>query len=58
MKVLIAIVKALGPEGLQALIDLAQMAVSGSSKETLAMQAEKLAHVVAYEKTLRAARKG
>jgi hypothetical protein len=58
MKTLVAIVKALGPEALEALIDLAKMAVNGSSAEVLAQQAQKLAHCVAYEKALAAARKG
>ena len=58
MKALVAIAKALGPEALAALIDLAKMAVSGSSAETLARQAEKLAHCVGFEKALHAARKG
>lgn len=58
MKTLVAIVKALGPEALEALVDLAKMAVSGSSAAELARQAEKLAHCVAYEKALKAARNG
>ena len=58
MKTLVAIVKALGPEALEALIDLAKAAVNGSSAETLARQAEKLAHCVAFEKALKQARKG
>jgi hypothetical protein len=58
VKTLVAIAKLLGPEGLKALIELASAAVNGSSKETLAAQAERLAHVVAFEKTLHAARKG
>jgi hypothetical protein len=56
VKALVAIAKLLGPEGLAALIDLARMAINGSSKETIAEQAGKLAHVVAFEKGLKAAR--
>lgn len=58
MKALVAIAKALGPSGLAALIELARQAVSGSSPETLARSAEKLAHCVTFEKALREARRG
>jgi hypothetical protein len=58
VKALVAVAKLLGPEGLKALIALASAAINGSSKETLAQQAEKLAHVVAFEKALKAARRG
>lgn len=56
MKTLVAIAKALGPEALAALVELARQAVSGSSAETLARSAEKLAHCVGFEKAMRAAR--
>lgn len=58
MKALVAIVKLLGPKGLEALIELASAAVNGSSAANLARSAEKLAHVVAFEKSLKAARRG
>lgn len=58
MKALVAVAKALGPEALEALIDLAKMAVNGSSPAVLAQQAEKLAHAVAFKKALHEARRG
>lgn len=58
IKALLKIAQALGPQALEALVDLVKMAVDGSSAETVAKQAAKLAHVVAFEKTLAARRAG
>lgn len=56
IKTLLKIAAALGPQALEALVDLVKMAVDGSSAEAVAKQAAKLAHVVAYEKALASAR--
>ncbi len=58
MKELVQLAAALGPEAIAALVDLVKLAVHGASKETVAREAEKLAHCIAYEKALREARRG
>lgn len=58
MNELVALVAALGPDAINALVDLVKLAIHGASKETVAREAEKLAHCIAYEKALKAARRG
>jgi hypothetical protein len=57
MRELVLLAAALGPEAIAALVDLVKLAVHGASKETVAREAEKLAHVIAFEKALREARR-
>lgn len=58
MKELVALAAALGPDAINALVDLVKLAVRGASADTVAREAEKLAHCIAYEKALKAARRG
>jgi hypothetical protein len=48
----------LAPAVLDALVGLARLAAAGASATDIRRQAEKLAHVVAFEAALRAARRG
>ena len=58
IKTLLKIASALGPEALEALVDLVKMAVNGTRADIIAEQAAKVAHCVAYEKALAARRAG
>ncbi len=55
---LLATVAKLGPDVVEALVDLVRLAVGGASKVTLAVEAEKLAVKVAFARALTERRRG
>ncbi len=53
-----ATVAKLGPDVVEALVDLVKIAVGGASKDTIALEAEKLAVKVAFARALHERRRG
>jgi hypothetical protein len=52
------VVRLLGPGALEILVDLVRAAATGETPAQLARRAEKLAHRIAFEEALKAARRG